>query len=200
MVKAFFIEDSTIILHYQRTSKIFRFVEWISSRQNILSNPAKTKCALPIHMVDVPIRKVSKETLKCNDNFNRRFSSTITLEPSEHQVVFEEDSIKLSCKVQISATQKVRFLLPFYNFSTMKAGNNFYFSTKVFWLMKGRPLEQNEADNIQITTNLLPGDIVEATVIIKNIKAHLSGDWTCIVGPQVSQTRISQQLATLTHL
>jgi len=173
-----------------------RFLDWLATRQNLLTNPSKTKCALPIYMVDIPIRKVSKEALKCTENYQKRPLSTIALDPSEHQVVFEGDSIKLSCKVQIASTQKVSkyvaldkiasicddIQLKMQNIVTKDVKKiNF----KVLWLMKGRPLEQNDGDNILVTTNLLPGDIVEAIVSIKNIKSHLSGDWTCIVGPQV---------------
>ena len=38
----------------------FRFVDWLAARPNVLTNAARTKCALPIDLADAPLRKANK--------------------------------------------------------------------------------------------------------------------------------------------
>ena len=52
------------------------------------------------------------------------------------------------------------------------------------WLIKGKPVDTSDVDNVNSGNVLLPGDIVEASVSIQRLKAPHSGDWTCIVASQ----------------
>ncbi len=45
--------------------------------------------------------------------------------------------------------------------------NLFYNFLKVMWLVKGKPVDASDADNIHFISTLLPGDIVEAAVTLK---------------------------------
>jgi hypothetical protein len=54
---------------------------------------------------------------------------------------------------------------------------------KVTWLVKGRPIDDADAENVFSSQTLLPGNAVEASVAIGKVKAAFSGDWTCIIGP-----------------
>ena len=94
----------------KRVFHFFRFIDWISSRPTLLMNTARTKCALPIDLADVPLRKANKDDFRCGDfaKDNLKPIGLFQLEPTEHQVAFEDDSLKLKCRVQVSASQKVR--------------------------------------------------------------------------------------------
>ena len=77
-------------------------------------NTARTKCALPIDLADVPLRKANKDDFRCGDfakDNSLKPVGLFQLEPTEHQVAFEGDSLKLKCRVQVSASQKVRNIL-----------------------------------------------------------------------------------------
>ena len=115
------------------------FIQWIESHYNLIGNPLKLKCALPIKLADIHLRKIDPEDLRCNSNNGRNnlikqngdlrkdLESSRTNDnvktrvgmleilPTNHQTVFGGDSLKLTCKAQLSSTHKVitQFLIFF---------------------------------------------------------------------------------------
>ena len=63
------------------------------------------------------------------------------------------------------------------------------------WLVKGKPIDASDADNVFTPSTLLPGDTVESTVAIVKVRAAFSGDWTCVVSP-VDETPTISTIAT----
>ena len=42
-----------------------------------------------------------------------------------------------------------------------------FYHPQVSWLVKGKPVDPSDADNVHFASTLLPGDIVEASVTLK---------------------------------
>ena len=107
------------------------FIKWIDSRHNLVGNPSKLKCALPIKLADIHLKKIDPEDLKCDNNQERSNQirengelrkdlesgrrngdvqsqvGMLEILPQNHQTVFGGDSLKLSCKAELSSTHKV---------------------------------------------------------------------------------------------
>ena len=108
------------------------FIKWIEIHNNVVGNPSKLKCALPIKLADIHLRKIDPEDLKCDNNKERnnliRKNGEIRKDldggrrnddvenqvgmleilPFHHQTVFGGDTLRLTCKAQLSSTHKVR--------------------------------------------------------------------------------------------
>ena len=110
------------------------FIRWIETKgEKLISNPSKLKCALPIRFADRHLRKLKSEDMGCGQ-INEKGDSIETLPgdttkengkgrtikiqqgnqvgmleilPSHHQTVFGGDSFKLSCKAELTNSQKV---------------------------------------------------------------------------------------------
>ncbi len=91
-------------------------VEWLEvhSGRVALANGAKTRCALPIALADVPLRKADPDSMVCGDGSGSASAPAlwpggelvdsplaIRLRPKEDQVVFEGDSSSLTCSVEV---------------------------------------------------------------------------------------------------
>ena len=107
------------------------FIKWMDTNSNLFGNSLKLKCALPIKLADVHLRKIDPEDLKCNTNKLRnnlirengqlrknlevgRTNGNVKTQvgmleilPIHQQTVFGGDSLKLTCKAQLSSTHKV---------------------------------------------------------------------------------------------
>ena len=110
------------------------FINWSEIRFNLVANPSKLKCALPIKLADIHIRKIKPEDMKCDqddenlsihveDNGQRRDGlqnrrknnpvnnqvGMLEILPGHHQSVFGGDSLKLSCKAELTNSHKVSY-------------------------------------------------------------------------------------------
>lgn len=94
------------------------FIQWIEDNKAKILNSAKVKCALPIDLAEVSLRKVDPQQLVCaedvqfpgshlvgQDNLQKistKGSRILGLKPEESQVVFEGDPFKATCHVETS--------------------------------------------------------------------------------------------------
>ena len=116
------------------------FIIWTDTRPNLIANPSKLKCALPIKLADAHLRKIKHEDMRCSDqgndervnlkhkekgqrkdNFDNGRTNDVVdnqigmleILPGHHQTVFGGDSLKLSCKAQLTKSHKVSYLFPY---------------------------------------------------------------------------------------
>lgn len=110
------------------------FIIWTDTRPNLIANPSKLKCALPIKFADAHLRKINPEDMRCADQAHKervnlkhkekgqridgldhgRTNNAVNNQigmleilPDHHQTVFGGDSLKLSCKAQLTKSHKV---------------------------------------------------------------------------------------------
>ena len=92
------------------------FIKWIEDNKSKILNSAKVKCALPIDLAEVSLRKVDPEQLVCAEDvqfpgsvfvgqdslrkISKKGSRILSLKPDESQVVFEGDPFKVTCEVE----------------------------------------------------------------------------------------------------
>lgn len=137
------------------------FPEWIQNKPKVLGNVARTKCALPVNLADVPLKKVGPNDMVCDGSTNVAIPkvtfSRLQLTPSEPQVVFEGDTLKLVCTAE---------------------GDK-----KVSWLHQEQPSSQ-QSGNISLAEATLPDRLLELSVTISKVRALHSGDWTCVVNDE----------------
>ena len=85
------------------------FLQWLESHPGSLS--AEAKCSLPIELADVQLKNLDRRSLEdCFGGKGGRStgSSSVQLTPgADHQIVFEGDSLQLSCRAEASNSEKV---------------------------------------------------------------------------------------------
>ena len=123
------LSDNTLVCN----CSLAWFVEWNTARPNLLANPSKLKCVLPIKLADIHIRKIQPEDMPCDedevgrianggdngDDIGTKRNNAATnsrnalgmfeILPSLHQVAFQGDTFKISCKAELPNLHKVIF-------------------------------------------------------------------------------------------
>ena len=89
------------------------FLQWLESHPGSLS--AEAQCSLPIELADVQLKNLDRRSLEdCFGGKGGRStgSSSVQLTPgADHQIVFEGDSLQLSCRAEASNSEKVWMFL-----------------------------------------------------------------------------------------
>ena len=108
------------------------FLTWLEEKggEALLANSAKTKCFLPIDYANGHLLKVNPKSLTCSvpngagagvgftgssgqTHFSPKRKTIFRVSPSENQVVFEGDSIRMSCVVD-RATESQKVIISYF--------------------------------------------------------------------------------------
>ncbi len=171
-------------------------IEWLSQAEGrvTVSNSAKTRCALPIALTNVPLRKIGPDMMTCDgsstsgssvttNNLSKKDggtgSLTVRLVPDQDLVTFEGDPASLTCSVEVNS-----------NASAV--------SVQVLWLVRGKPVTNNGDDkglNLTVTTVSRGASLVESTLTADALSVRHSGQWACQLTTSAKDggSRIKQQ-------
>ena len=152
------------------------FLEWLDSMPNALSNPARTKCALPIAMADVPLKKLDANSLTCGNEGQKSASNSGSsqgqkrmlnsgsfsrLKPSDDQVVFEGDSLEAFCEYE-----------------------KFDLNLDVRWFVRGKEMSGRapHLNNYTISKIYRKSENLERiTLSVSSLSSVHSGKWACVL-------------------
>ena len=128
------LSDNTLVCD----CRLSWFIKWSETRSNLIANHSKLKCALPIKLADIHVRKIKTDDMKCDDDQEENLSiqaenndprrieglqpkrknkqvkhqvAMLEMLPVNHQTVFTGDSLKLSCKAELDSSHKVRYFI-----------------------------------------------------------------------------------------
>ncbi|KAL3277199.1 hypothetical protein HHI36_012550 [Cryptolaemus montrouzieri] len=135
-------------------------LEWSQKTSvKLVSNP---KCGSPLSLKGLPLRKLKLSLDRdCSSHTNYGGTSVVIMKPSDKQIVFQDDSLRLQCTAPAIIDSEEASII-----------------SRIEWTFSNKIIP---FPNVEIKNQLLSSsDLIESSLNIPRLYENHTGDWNCI--------------------